>query len=147
MIISSFHPNVDFVFLYQLFSLFIMYTIYISLYCFWCINMNKSFLVFPYSIEPRILTKSGWNYNFFYCGNVKFVMKYTNNFLTKNKTFLHHKISSLLLILYFITQLTRVPIVKRSSSMYRTFIYIWNIWDLILWKETGNKQSSCSDDS
>ena len=30
--------------------------------------------------------------------------------------------------------------------MYLLFNIFWNIWNLFLWRETGNKWSSCSDD-
>ena len=30
--------------------------------------------------------------------------------------------------------------------MYQTLDIFWNIWNLILWRESGNKRSSCSED-
>ena len=95
--------------------------------------MEKSFLVFPHSTEPRIPTRARWN-DIFHCGNVNFFMKYTNNFLMNNKYMLSHK-SNVLLYLNDI------------NTCIKHLDMFWNIWNFILWIEAGKKRSRCSYDS
>ena len=58
------HPNVDFLFLYQLFCWIFMHIISLNLYCFLMHYHGKKYIVLPHSIEPRIPTWAIWNYIF-----------------------------------------------------------------------------------
>ena len=85
----------------------------------------------------------------FYCGYANYFIKDVNKFLVNEIFFLHHNFPCLIFVLCFI--------VSHNSHM---FLYLngtnpciehldmfWNLWNLILWRESGKKIPSCSDDS
>ena len=101
LIISCFHPNVDFVFIYQLFHWIFSIRFPQFQIFFLVFSWKESFLVFPHSVEPIILTLSIWNENFSIVVTLK-KKKDMNKFLMK-KMFLCHNFPSLLFVLFSIT--------------------------------------------
>ena len=61
LIIACFHPNVDFVFLYQFFWSFFMNILSLGLHFYVNFHWKWSFLDLPHFIEPIIITWSVWD--------------------------------------------------------------------------------------
>ena len=56
LIMIYFHPNVDTLFLYRLFHVIFLRKIYLIFLFLDALAQKQSFLVFPHSVKPRILT-------------------------------------------------------------------------------------------
>ena len=82
----SFHPNVDFVFLYQLFCWIILHSLSLTLCIFWCIIKKIIFILPTFHWFNNTNTRK-MKWKFFFCGDVTFVMKDINNFLFNSKKF------------------------------------------------------------
>ena len=103
LIISYFDHNVDPKFLYQLFRWVFLHSISLTLYSFLMHYHEKiisSLPIFHWTKNPNT-SKMKWQ--FFYCENIKCVMKDINKYLVQNKTFLRHNSSSFIFVLYIIT--------------------------------------------
>ena len=88
--IVYFHPNFDTIFRYRSLRWILPRNIFKLYIVFWCISVGIIVSILPtfHWTNNHDTRKMKWQ--FFYCGNVTFVMKDIYNFFMKNKTFIHH---------------------------------------------------------
>ena len=103
LIIAYFYPNIDFIFIYQLFRYTFIHSLSSNIYWFWFIfteTMISNIHTFHWTKNPNT---SKMEYQFLYCGNIHFFVKDINNFLTKKETFLCRNFTLLIFVFYSIT--------------------------------------------
>ena len=108
---------------------------------------EKSFPVFPHSVEPRILTLERWNDTF---SIVRIWILLWNTSITSLCITKHFFV--IIFPLFYLS-----CIVSHNSHMFlylngidpciKHLYLFWNIRNSIFWREAGNKISRCTDDS
>ena len=76
-------------------------------------------------------------WQFFYCGNILFLMKNINNFLMKNKI-IFTWILPLFSLSFILLNKSHMFLYLNDIHIWIEHLYIlWNMWKFISWRETG----------
>ena len=99
---------------------------------------------FHWTNNPNMI-KMKWKIS--HCGNIQFIMKDINNFLMNNYIFF-----TIVFTLFYLSCVQShnshtLLYLNDLNPLIENLYMFWCTWNLILWREPGNKTSSCFYDS
>ena len=128
LIIVYFHPNIVSVFLYRLITWIFLHNLSLTLYCYLMHYHRKSFLVFPHSIEPRILTWAIWNNSFYIVGMYFFSWKTSITPSCRTKQIF----AIIIPLLYLSSMLSHISHLLLYLNAFNPCIKIWICFEIYI---------------
>ena len=145
MIIVYFHPNVDSVFLYRSLRRIFLHNTFKLYIVFWCIIAEAIISSLPTFHWTKNTDMSKMKWKCFYCGNIKSLWKksITSSWRTKHFFAIILPFFSLSCV---ISHNSHILFFLNGLNLFIKHLDVfWNIWNLILWRDSGKKRSSCYD--